>query len=101
MSDESAYDVAHDPKARKAFEDCMKVMEELMVKYKDPSEFAYAVSYVGIGIISSVLSMANCPADARKLKAELVTATEQALGACIATMEDPEAFAASQKITIQ
>ena len=101
MSEQSTFDVAHDPKARRAFEECMKVMEELMTKYEDPSAFAYATSYVGIGIISSVLSLAQTPADARKLKAELVKATDQALDACLTTMEDPEMFAASQKIIIQ
>jgi hypothetical protein len=101
MSVESAYDVAHDPKARKAFEECMKEIAVLMTKYEDPSEFAYAVSYVGIGIISSVLSMANTTEDARKLKDELVRTTEQALEACLTTMEDPEAFAASQNFIIQ
>lgn len=91
MSSEDLKHEVYEAAARKAFDDCMVVMHDILPVYgNDTSEFIFANAYVAGGILSSTLAFAQNHQDLIALRHHLLNAIVNVLDNSIAAMTPPE-----------
>lgn len=91
MSSEELKTDLYEQLAKKAFEDCISVMRDILPIYGDNlPEFIYANAYVAGGLLSSTLAFADNNDNLIALRHHLLNTMAQTLDTQIAAMTTPE-----------